>query len=197
MTAEEVGRMTVLEAMELANTELVRRLRLVTDSDWSLPTPCVEWDVRDLVNHFIGGNRRYVLLLHGASAAEVDATRTVDHIGRDAMRSFTSTAPVLLEAFAEDGAMSRVCHHPNGDRTGAELAQLRVLDVTIHAWDLARAIGADEHLDPDLVAFALACTAHVEPLRQQGRFAAAIDDEGAIAASPQQRLLMLTGRDPA
>jgi uncharacterized protein (TIGR03086 family) len=188
--------MNVPEALELANAELVRRLGLVTDTDWSLPTPCVEWDVRALVNHFIGGNRRYVLLLDGASAADVDATRTVDHIGPDAVHSFTSTAPALLAAFAEDGAMSRICHHPNGDRTGAELAQLRVLDVTIHAWDLARAIGADEHLDPDLVDFALTCTVHIEPLRQQGRFAAVIDDDTA-ATSPQRLLLVRTGRDPA
>jgi uncharacterized protein (TIGR03086 family) len=187
--------MDVLDALELANAELVRRLRLVTDPDSSRPTPCDAWDVRALVNHFIGGNRRYVMLLRGASAAEVDATRTVDHIGADAVYSFTSTAPALLAAFAEDGAMSRIGHHPNGDRTGSELAQLRVLDVTVHAWDLARAIGADERLDPDLVDFALTCTGQVEALRQQGRFAAAIDDEVATS-SPQHRLLMLTGRDP-
>jgi uncharacterized protein (TIGR03086 family) len=192
---EEVRDMHVLEALELANAELVRRLRLVTDTDWSRPTPCDAWDVRALVNHFIGGNRRYLMLLRGASAAEVDATRTVDHIGTDPVDSFTSTAPTLLAAFAEDGAMARIGHHPNGDRTGAELAQLRVLDVAVHAWDLARAIGADEQLDPDLVDFALTCTVHIESLRQQGRFAAPIDDDVA-ASSTQHRLLMLTGRDP-
>jgi uncharacterized protein (TIGR03086 family) len=186
--------MHMLEALELANAELVRRLRLVTDTDWSRPTPCDAWDVRALVNHFIGGNRRYLMLLRGASAAEVDATRTVDHIGTDAVYSFTSTAPALLAAFAEDGAMSRIGHHPNGDRTGAELAQLRVLDVAVHGWDLARAIGADEQLDPDLVDFALTCTVQIESLRRLGRFAAPIDE--VAASSPQHRLLMLTGRDP-
>ena len=29
------------------------RLEAVDDSQWSLPTPCTEWDVRALVNHVV------------------------------------------------------------------------------------------------------------------------------------------------
>jgi len=56
----------------------------------------------------------------------------------------------------EDGALERVGHHATGDRTGRELLSMRILDAAIHGWDLARAIGADEGLDEDVVAFLLA-----------------------------------------
>jgi uncharacterized protein (TIGR03083 family) len=28
----------------------------VRDDQWDAPTPCTAWSVRDLVNHFVGGN---------------------------------------------------------------------------------------------------------------------------------------------
>jgi uncharacterized protein (TIGR03086 family) len=111
--------------------------------------------VRALVNHVIGGNRRYVMLLHGATADEVDATRTRDHLGDDPVAVFAATAADMVRAFHEDGALARVAHHPIGDKTGAELLGMRVYDLVVHAWDLARGIGTDEALDPDAATFAL------------------------------------------
>ena len=47
--------------------------------------------------------------------------------------------------------MSRTVHLSFGDVTGEEYARQLVADLLIHGWDLARAIGADETLDADLV----------------------------------------------
>ena len=52
-----------------------------------------EWDVQALVNHVVGANRRYTMLLHGATADEVDATRMEDHLGDDPASSFAATRP--------------------------------------------------------------------------------------------------------
>jgi Mycothiol maleylpyruvate isomerase N-terminal domain len=70
----------------VANDEFARRLRLVGPDDWRRPTPCSEWDVRALVHHVVGGCVRHGMLLHGAQAHEVEATRAVDHLGADPVR---------------------------------------------------------------------------------------------------------------
>jgi uncharacterized protein (TIGR03086 family) len=68
-----------------------------------------------------------------------------------------------------------------------------VSDAVVHSWDLARAIGADEGLPEDLVAFT---RREVEPyakgLSQTGLFAPAVRTEKD--AHPQTQLLALLGR---
>jgi hypothetical protein len=101
-----------LDALRTVNAGFERRLPLVRRDDWERPTPCEEWDVRALVNHVVGANRRYVLLLKGASATEVDATRGADHLGDDPLASCLATAAELTDAFREEGALARTVHHP-------------------------------------------------------------------------------------
>jgi uncharacterized protein (TIGR03086 family) len=184
-----------IELLLVANEEFARRLRLVGPDDWRRPTPCTEWDVRALVNHVVGGNVRYQLLLSGAATEQVEATRTVDHLGDDALASFVGTADVVVACFREDGALERVVHHATGDRTGRELLSMRILDAAIHGWDLARAIGADEGLDEDVVAFLLAYTAGLDLGPRQRAFGLA-DADGPRNAAPQDRLLHRLGRHP-
>jgi uncharacterized protein (TIGR03086 family) len=151
--------------------------------------------VRALVNHVVGANVRYQLLLHGAPTEQVEATRFVDHLGDDALASFTETAQGVVACFHEDGALERISHHAAGDRTGRELLSMRILDAAIHAWDLARAIGVDEALGDDIVAFLLAYTADLDPGPQQRAFAPADADVPRDAPPPAQ-LLHRLGRHP-
>jgi hypothetical protein len=72
---------------------------------------------------------------------------------------------------------------------------MRGLDVAVHTWDLARAIGADETLDPDVVAFALTLQDTFEAGRERGSFAPR-PLEWPVHFSAQARLLHLTGRRP-
>jgi uncharacterized protein (TIGR03086 family) len=184
-----------VELLVVAIDEFARRLRLVGPDDWRRPTPCSEWDVRALVNHVVGGNRRYQLLLHGAPSEEVEATRAIDHVGNDARASFAETADAVVACFQEDGALERIGHHVTGDRTGRELLSMRILDVAIHGWDLAHALGADETLDEDVVAFLLTYTAGLELDARQRAFAVA-DVDVPRDASPQGQLLHRLGRHP-
>jgi len=182
-----------LIAFGRASTEFESRLRLVAADDWTRPTPCTEWDVYALVNHVIGGNRRYTMLLHGALTQAVSRTRTEDHLGDDPIGSFAVTAGELSAAFREPDAMTRTAHHPLGDRSGAELLGMRVIDLTVHAWDLARALGTDDTLDPEAVTYALVNSESIERGRKHGSFAkptAALPSQ----ASAQARLLHLSGR---
>jgi uncharacterized protein (TIGR03086 family) len=66
-------------------------------------------------------------------------------------------------------------------------------DHIIHGWDLARATGADEELDPDLVAFAYRfLEPQAELWRGAGVFAAKV--EVPAGAGTQALLLGLSGR---
>jgi uncharacterized protein (TIGR03086 family) len=183
-----------IELLVVANDEFARRLRLIGADDWRRPTPCSEWNVRALVNHVVGANVRYQMLLHGTPTEQVEATRTVDHIGDDALASFVATADGVVACFHEDGVLERIAHHATGNRTGRELLSMRILDAAIHGWDLARAIGADETLNDDIVAFLLAYTADLD-IGLQRAFALA-DTDGPYNASPQDQLLHRLGRHP-
>lgn len=182
-----------IELLVVANDEFGRRLRQVGPDDWRRPTPCAEWDVRSLVNHVVGGNIRYRMLLDGAPTARAEATRAVDHLGDDALGSFVSTADHLVAHFRRDEAFELVAHHVTGDRTGRELLSMRIVEAAIHAWDLAIAIGVDDTLDDAVVAHLLADTA--ERVVGPPGFAPA-DPVGVGDASAQVRLLHRLGRSP-
>lgn len=187
--------MDLFDQLERSTSEFGTRLRLVQAEQWRLATPCEKWDVRELVNHVVGGAVRYALLLHGATADEVVATRAVDHLGADPVGSFERRAREVTNAFQELGALLRTVHHPAGDRSGHELLEMRITEFAVHAWDLSRAIGADEQIDAVLVdemwrRLSVAGTG----LERGGYFdppTSARED-----ASPLTRLLHLTGRRP-
>jgi uncharacterized protein (TIGR03086 family) len=184
-----------LDLLSRAEDGFARRLALVRPDQWAAQTPCTEWDVRALVNHVVGANRRYTMLLHGATTDEVEATRAVDHLGDDPVASFAATAAELTAAFSEPDAMARTARHRAGERTGAQLLQMRVLDIALHTWDLAWAIRAGESLDPDVVAFALTFQDTLDAARQRGAFAPPPGTAPA-GSSAQARLLYLSGRQP-
>jgi uncharacterized protein (TIGR03086 family) len=184
-----------VDLLVVANDEFARRLRLVGPDDWGRPTPCAEWDVRALVNHVVGANVRYQLLLRGAPTEQVEATRTLDHLGAEALASFVATADGVVACFREDGALERTARHVTGDRTGRDLLSMRILDAAIHGWDLARSIGADETLDDDVVRFLLAYTADLDLGPEQRAFALADTDVPGNASS-QDQLLHRLGRHP-
>jgi uncharacterized protein (TIGR03086 family) len=68
-------------------------------------------------------------------------------------------------------------------------------DVFMHTWDLARATGQDERLDPQTCADLLAEMAPIEELmRSSGQFGPRVPVPGD--ADVQTRLLGFIGRDP-
>jgi uncharacterized protein (TIGR03086 family) len=187
--------MDAFEALDRSRVEFRRVLAGVGHEHWELATPCEEWDVRELVNHVLGGNVRYTMLQHGAAADEMAATRAVDHIGNDALASFDKSAADVVAAFEEPDALERTVHHPAGDRSGFDLLWLRVAEWTIHAWDLARAIGGDETLDTDLVDTLLArLEEHGTGLESGGYYAEPSATQ--VDAPAQTRLLLTVGRKP-
>jgi uncharacterized protein (TIGR03086 family) len=145
--------MEALAALAQARTEFENRLRQVGAGHWDMATPCTEWNVRQLVNHMMLGNRMTVQLLSGASSADVIAGLNDDLVGEadDVVGSFVATADDLHAGFAAEGGLDGTVDHPMGQIPRTMFIGFRVCDYGAHAWDLARAIGADDTLDGDLV----------------------------------------------
>jgi uncharacterized protein (TIGR03086 family) len=184
------------EAVDCAHAEFERRLRLVRTDQWGLPTPCTEWTVRDVVNHVVAGARVYVLLLDGCSRERANDELASDTLADDPLGAFNSSAAALGAALRKPGALDLPCAHPLGDMIGLNLLRGRPGDVAVHSWDLARAIGADEHLDPSLVDKALAVfVPNAERFLKLGIIAPPTGPTDDTVPS-QVRLLRLAGREP-
>ena len=50
--------MDIIDRYEEAATGFTARLDAVTDDQWTNPTPCTDWDVRELVDHVIAIQRQ-------------------------------------------------------------------------------------------------------------------------------------------
>ncbi|HZN84628.1 MAG TPA: TIGR03086 family metal-binding protein [Mycobacterium sp.] len=153
-----------------------------------LPTPCTEWTVQQLIDHLVGGTE-YLL-----SAAEGnEPTQQADATAADYRRG---TAAVM-DALEQPGVMERTCISPLGFEWPVSQAVAGTfMDVLIHTWDVARATGQDEKLDPELVE---ACTAMFLPdMPERGRAAGIVGPAVEVGenASPQDRLLAAMGRHP-
>jgi uncharacterized protein (TIGR03086 family) len=181
-------------ALECATAGFAAILALVRAEQWSRPSINPGWSVRELVNHVVGGNRRYVVLLSGAPTAEVEKLRDLDHLGEDPVESFARTSAEVRGAFARPGALGAIVHHRKGDRTGADLLTMRVMEHALHGWDLARSIDVDAQIDPDVVATLLAALDADATLLPRSGYPPvdALPDH----LEPQARLLALTGRSP-
>jgi uncharacterized protein (TIGR03086 family) len=194
----------LIDRFVLSSTEFLEKLRRVRPDQWASPTPCTEWNVRDLVNHMAQGNRNYVMLLEGGTRAEFLRMREVDALGADPVTAYARSVRDCAAAFATPGALQRVLDYPLGRVTGRQALAVRITDSTVHTWDLARAIGVDETLDAGLVGW---IDDHLDEIYAglaetpvavdtTHRFFAAPEGEPVPSASTQARLLHRMGRNP-
>ncbi|MFE3289490.1 TIGR03086 family metal-binding protein [Rhodococcus sp. NPDC059234] len=172
-----------------AMQEFGSRVDAVTD--WEAPTPDTEWDVADLVRHVVVEQQWIPPLLSGLTLAE--AGDRVRPLGADLAAEWHRFAGLAAAAW-EVAPPAAPVHLSYGTVTVEHYLREQVSDITIHSWDLARAAGLDETLDPTLVeAVWEVLDAQREMLSASGLFAAPV--EVSVDAPLQTRLLALTGRD--
>jgi uncharacterized protein (TIGR03086 family) len=142
-------------------------LRSVRRGDLGKPTPCSLWDVRALVNHFVGSARWWAAVVSGDDAL---TGADEDYAADDFVAAYEESIRIARGAFGADGAMERTVKVPFGEFSGAAVQGFAATDQFTHGWDLARALGRDTDLAPDL-AVALLDLAELtfsDPLRGQG-----------------------------
>ncbi len=180
------------QALEL----FTARVHAVGAEQWRGPTPCTEWSVRDLVNHLTAEQLWAVPLVRdGAIVEAVGDAFDGDVLGPAPAASWDTAAAAAREAFAAPDALDRTVHLASGDAEAEDYCAQMITDLLVHAWDLSRAIGADEDLPPDLVAFAVReVTPYAADLEQTGHFAAPVPPPPD--ATIQTKLLSMLGRRP-
>lgn len=191
--------MEAVAALQRANAEFASRLAEVEPGHWESPTPCPDWDVRGLVNHVLLGTRMSVQILGGMPREEVIAGLDDDLMAADPdpAAAFDRLADEMVAGFSGPGGLDGIVAHPAGDFPRSMFVGFRVADGAVHAWDLARAIGADETLDPGLVQF---LWDDAQPQREMMR-ASGLFGDGPSGSVPddaplQTHYLDLMGRRP-
>ncbi|MGH1492852.1 MAG: TIGR03086 family metal-binding protein [Acidimicrobiales bacterium] len=191
--------MEALDALNTANSEFESRLRQIQPEQWALPTPCEEWDVRGLVNHMLLGTRMSIQVLDGMDRDEVIAGLNDDMLAGDVdpIATFVDLASQMVAGFSGPDGLEGMVAHPAGDFPRSMFIGFRVTDSAAHAWDLAKAIGADDTLNADMVQFLWDDT---EPKRDMltatGMFGEGASGSVSDDAPLQARYLDLIGRRP-
>jgi uncharacterized protein (TIGR03086 family) len=184
---------TIETRFTAAVDEFGGRVRAIRDNQWSAPTPCTEWDVKALVNHLVGELRWMPPLLAGQTIAEVGDRLDGDLLGADPVGAWTSAVQDAVAAVGQPGALETVVHLSYGDTPATDYVAEVAADLTVHAWDLARGIGATEQLDPALVQWIYPqAKERLSPAGVPGYFGPAVPVSDN--ASDQARLLALYGR---
>jgi uncharacterized protein (TIGR03086 family) len=162
---------------------------------WQAPTPCTEWDARQVANHLIGENLWVSELLQGKTVEQVGTALDGDLTGDDPAAAYRRSVEVARQAVETPGAMAATCHLSFGDYSGAEYAGQVFMDTLIHGWDIATGTGQQVRLDAELVSL---CLPIAEELTRKFRAAGVFGDDLPVAddADQQTKLLALVGRRP-
>ena len=160
----------------------------VRPDQWSNQSPCDDWKARDVVRHIVD--------MHGVMLRPLDRQlRPAPSVDEDPLGAFRS-ARADVEAVLDDPALAGIEFEGYVGRTTVEQSIDQVVsgDMVFHGWDLARATGQDDTIDPDEVGGAGAGMESFsdEILRQPGVLGPALDPPAD--ADAQTRLLAFLGR---
>ncbi|MBI1843761.1 MAG: TIGR03086 family protein [Actinobacteria bacterium] len=168
-----------------------RRVEAVPATAWDNPTPCEGWVARDVVRHLVEWVPGFFTGTAGLTFPTIPSA-DVDPVG-----AWSTLRAALEHQLADEPVATREIDAPMG-RMSIEAAIDMIVtgDVLVHTWDLARATGLDETLDPIEVARMLE---GIEPMDEvlrgsghYGRRVAVPDD-----ADTQTKLIAFVGRNPA
>jgi uncharacterized protein (TIGR03086 family) len=128
-----------------------RLVHRIEPDQWGDPTPCSAWDVRALVNHLTNENLWADALFGGRTIAEVGESFDGDVLGDDPVAAWERASAAALARMGEADAMDRPVELSRGRVPGRDYAVELFADHVMHSWDLAKAIGADDAIDPVII----------------------------------------------
>ena len=154
------------ERYDKVATQFTDRVQAVPDEAWDNPAPCDGWVARDVVGHLVEWVPGFFSSFAGH---ELPHGPSVDD---DPVAAWAALDAGLRATFADPDVATREFELHGATYTiEAGINTFCTNDVLIHTWDLARATGLDETLDPGEVS---ALLVEMEPidemLRQSGQY---------------------------
>jgi uncharacterized protein (TIGR03086 family) len=121
------------------------RVEGVPSGSWNVQSPCTEWTARDVVAHVVDGHRRLIAEVAGVESQPMTAEE-------DPKAAWTSAYTTMSELTEDPTVMAHSVEGPMGTMTLEQvIPQFVCMDMLVHTWDLARAVGGDERLDEEFV----------------------------------------------
>jgi uncharacterized protein (TIGR03086 family) len=121
------------------------------------------------------------------------ATGDIDVEGEDLVQVWRTVRAAAEQALGAPGALDEVVKLPFGEMPAKDGLGFPIGDLLVHTWDLARAVGADDRLDPEACAVIYANLEPIDGLvRAPGFFGPKL--EPASDADAQDKLLAFVGR---
>jgi len=146
----------LLLLFQRAQAQFTDRVDAVAPGEWDAPA-LPEWSVADLVAHLTSEQLWVPALLAGQEPGEVAGqipTDTDELLGGDPLTAWETAADAALTAWADPDALSLTVRLSGGTTSALDYLVEMTADLTVHAWDLARAVGGVTELDAELVAAA-------------------------------------------
>lgn len=124
--------------------------------DLGRPTPCGDWTLGDLLCHMIVQHDGFAAAAAGDGADP--ACWQMRHVA-EPVGEYQAAAERVLAAFGADGVLDREFALPEISPArpfpAAQAISFHFVDYVVHGWDVARSLGLDYRLEPDLLAAAL------------------------------------------
>lgn len=170
--------------------DFTRRALAVPADVWERPTPCDGWVARDIVEHMIEWMPAVVVepagLVRPAGPSVAD----------DPAAAWVAFTVAIQEWLDDPDVAGRECATRHGSmRFDDAVAMYCIGDIVLHTWDLARATGQDESLDPAEVHILYEGMLPLDGvLRASGHYGAQV--EVPADADEQTKLIAFSGRRP-
>jgi uncharacterized protein (TIGR03086 family) len=162
-------------------------VRAVTPDKWEARSPCEQWRARDVVAHVVQGHRGVIAGVRGGESEPLGADE-------DPRQAWEKASRAIDEITGDVKALAKEIDGPTGKMPAGEIiGRFVTMDLLVHTWDLARAVGADERLDEESVRHAYKALKPMDAMiRQPNVFGPKL--EPPLGADLQTEFLYFLGR---
>ncbi|WP_020522514.1 TIGR03086 family metal-binding protein [Catelliglobosispora koreensis] len=119
------------------------KIAAVAPGQWANQSPCAEWTARDVVSHIVD--------MHAAMLRPVGrGLSPAPSVADDPLAAFRAARADVEAVLADPALAGQESPSPTGPMTAAQhIDQVVSDDMVLHGWDLARATGQDDTMDPE------------------------------------------------
>lgn len=183
------------QLMASAAQETKRVMAGVSASQFEDPTPCKDFNVKQLANHIAG----FAFMTEiSAKKAEPMAPQDPppDVVGNDPGGVYGPQIDKAVAAWGQPGALEGNTHFGPGEMPAQLAGAITLMEIAVHGWDLAAATGQSYTMQPDVAAAVHQTVKQLanDESRERGTFGPEV--QVPAGASEQDQMLGFAGRDP-